>query len=167
MAWTAPSTAVTGTVLTAATWNAQVRDNMLWLGGGNWASYTPTWSGTIGNGTIAAAYVRVGDWVSYRAKVTWGTTTSHAGAAQTLTLPTTPVAAYAVFAPMGQWDATDAGVNTWLGHVKSEAVSGTGISFVSGISITTPAVCGQVSNTVPMTWGNGDYLQAAGSYQSA
>lgn len=33
MAWTAPATVTTGDLMTAAFWNAQVRDNMLFLGG--------------------------------------------------------------------------------------------------------------------------------------
>lgn len=32
MAWTAPSTKTTGTLVTAAIWNEQVTDNMTWLG---------------------------------------------------------------------------------------------------------------------------------------
>ena len=32
MAWTAPSTKSTGTLVTAATWNEQVTNNMTWLG---------------------------------------------------------------------------------------------------------------------------------------
>lgn len=33
MAWTAPATQTTGTLITATTWNAQITDNMAYLGG--------------------------------------------------------------------------------------------------------------------------------------
>jgi hypothetical protein len=151
-----PHTFTVGELVTAATLN----------GLGTWVTYTSTWSGTIGNGTNVAAYMRIGDTVSYRIKITWGTTTSHAASTQTLTLPTTPVAAYAAFSPMGTEVCLDAGVNAWSGHVQLTAASGTTINFTAGVSTTTPAATGQVTNTVPMTWGNGDVLMVEGTYQS-
>ena len=52
-----------------------------------WVPFTPTWSGTLGNGVLACSYANIGRTVHARYSLTWGTTTSHAAAAQTFTLP--------------------------------------------------------------------------------
>ena len=43
-------------------------------------SYTPTWSGTLGNGTLTASYQIIGGWCRCVISLTWGSTTSHATA---------------------------------------------------------------------------------------
>ena len=66
MAWTTPGTAVAGDVLTAAFWNAQVRDNLNVFSALNadWTSYTPTLaqgaSTNISKTINSAKYMKVG-----------------------------------------------------------------------------------------------------------
>lgn len=64
MAWTAPSTWVSGAILTAAQLNQQLRDNMLELAPffSAWTSWTPTMTqtGTLTFTITSAKYIKVG-----------------------------------------------------------------------------------------------------------
>lgn len=57
-----------------------------------WVSWSPTWTNvTVGNGTVSAAYGRVGNVVNARLRLTFGSTTTVAGSVFFST-PTTMVA---------------------------------------------------------------------------
>lgn len=131
---------------------------------GAWIAYTPTWSGTLGNGTVAGAYQRIGRTVNFRASVIWGSTTSHAAAVQSLTLPFTPVG-YLAFQPLGQSAAQDSGVNVNYGSMWYFATNV--VNFGAAVSVTGGVTSGQMSNTVPFTWGNADSLLVQGCFEAA
>lgn len=132
-------------------------------GTGAWTAYTPTWSGTIGNGTLNGTWMRIGRTIHWRANVLWGSTTSHAAAAQSLSVPVAPVVATYAF-PVGQCVCMDAGVITWWGFVSMNG--GLGTSLVAGIS-QNGTTAGLLNHIVPFTWGNGDILYAEGTYEAA
>jgi hypothetical protein len=84
---------VAGETVTAALLNTHVRDNLKALGDA-WQSYTPTWTAvttnpTLGNGTLAGAYVQVGKLVVYRIRLNFGSTTSIGSGVYSWTLPVT------------------------------------------------------------------------------
>jgi hypothetical protein len=145
----AQKTFVDGDVLTASDINTYLMGE-----GGAWTSYTPTFSGTIGNGTLTGKYARYGRTIVFTASVTWGTTTSHAAATQTLSLPATA--------------ATQEG----HGSVNIDQ-GGTGrrfhISFVSTGAVSGQSeIAGGITNVLPVTtWANGHTWSVSGSYEAA
>lgn len=132
---------------------------------GGLKTYSTTWSGTLGNGTLTSLYRQTDDWVEYVIKLIWGTTTSHAAANQTFTLPVTPHALWTVNFPVGLAQAHDAGLNAWSGQVLivsgSTIVTGGFQQFATGTS------AGVATNTVPFTWGNTDEMMIVGAYRAA
>jgi hypothetical protein len=109
-------------------------------------AYTPTWSGTIGNGTLAAWYVRIGDFVIVFYDITWGSTTSHAAATQSFSIPFT---ADRTFGATGNFRLEDTGVQRW--NRTSSLLSTTTIFLDAEAGVV-------VSNTVPWTMGNTDRM---------
>lgn len=143
-------------ILTAADLNAAISTGIISTGLGAWTSYTPTWSGTLGNGTLSAAYQKVGRLVNFRIQLTWGSTTSHAAAAQTFTVPVTAAAA-----------------SQWVGGVRCYDSSAT-TSFMRHVILNTTtqlAILSEagafVTNAVPMTWATSDLCYMQGTYESA
>lgn len=123
-----------------------------------WTSYTHGWTGTIGNGTIVAKYMRVNKRITYRINLTWGSTTSHAASAQLFALPVAAHADYTAGMHLGNGVGLDSGT-TW-GQLAAAWNTSTQI-FV----ITTAG--SQISNTVPWTWTTGDKLSISGTYETA
>jgi len=124
---------------------------------GAWTAYTPTWSGTLGNGTIVSKYALIGKTVHYRIKVTWGSTTSHAAATQSFSLPVPAHAELVINMPAG-------------------IAAGGAASSLNGIVIflSNAAFCIMVpggttfwSNTIPVTWANTNTMTLAGTYEAA
>lgn len=128
------------------------------LGTGAWTSYTPTWSGTLGNGTLAGAYIKIGRIIIARASVTWGTTTSHGASTQTFSLPVTAIAGEAAFWSGGARILDTSASTNFQRHGFLNAT--TTIAFASEAGVI-------VTNTVPMTWANGDNMSAKFIYESA
>lgn len=109
-------------------------------------SYTPTWSGTLGNGTLTGSYQIIGDWCRCVISLTWGTTTTHGAAIQTFSIPS------------GLTNAATEGC--WLGGVRlidtGVANYGRGV-YKSGTNVVGMSEAGAfVSNTVPWTMANTD-----------
>lgn len=132
---------------------------------GVWTSYTPTWSGTTGNGSVTGFYQRVGRTIHWRAKVAWGTTTSHGAALQSLTLPVAPSADYPTNSSVGTASSIQTGVDAWQGSAYWTA-SGSTINFIAGTSQAS-GTAARVTDAVPFTWGNGHALHAIGTYEAA
>jgi hypothetical protein len=122
------------------------------------SSYTPTWSGTIGNGTISGKSLQFGKLVFFEIVITWGNTTSHAASAQTFTLP---VAAVATGRACGVGVVTDSGAGqyTCLGFING---SGT-LQFYNADGLQG----GAFTNTAPMAWTTNDSLTVSGWYFAA
>lgn len=126
---------------------------------GRWTSYSPGWSGTVGNGTLTGRYRRIGTTVFYRFRLTWGSTTSHAAATQYCGVPIPPVD-LSQEEPAGLALCHNVGVTRHPG-IGLWSPGGNGV-FVSDCSTTQV-----VTNTVPFTWGSGDQLFVAGEYEAA
>lgn len=124
-----------------------------------WTSYTPTWSGTIGNGTITGRYRKLGRLVHFYVRVVWGGTTSHAAATQTLTLPFTAATPGSGFiGPIGVTGQRDisAGANSCRWLTLTDTTHATAVDS-AGIAIT---------NTVPFTWADTDEWFISGTYEA-
>lgn len=143
----------TVTVYTGAAW-VQL-GNAITVG---WTAYTPTWSGTLGTGSLTGAYRQISDVVHWRIALNWGSSTSHAAATQTLTLPIA-VNGIDALTPVGNASAA----------LTGPAFNAMGFCiFTSGTTVFQIAraeVAGAFwTNLVPMTWANGSQLRAGGTY---
>jgi hypothetical protein len=169
MAFSTPRTWTASEVVTAAQLNQEIRDNLLAafpLGIDAWTAYTPTLANiTLGNGTMVAAYQRVGRMIFYRAKFTFGST-SAVGTDPTITLPVAPASAYAAeIDVLGQVTITDAGTANFVGIAR--LVSGSTVRImVTGTAGTYANHLG-FSATVPMTWATNDNFVVTGFYEAA
>lgn len=145
-------------VVVPVSWLDLINSNFAELGAA-WTSYTPTWSGTIGNGTLAAAYLKIGRTVHYRIKVVWGTTTSHAAANQTFTLPAAPHSAYVANTALGNGSVLDSGTASYA--VTALMSSGSTVLLIRNDTGAT------VTNTSPVTFATADHVLFSGTYESA
>lgn len=138
---------------------------------GAWTSYTPTWTGsttnpTIGNGTLAGAYIEIGKTVHFRINLTVGSTTSVGSGTWRFSFPVTPHVDVAGFALGGYGE--DAAV---IGYVISAGLRVAGASTFSLLMhVPTSSSMGAsniVSHNLPHAWGNGDFLRFSGTYEAA
>lgn len=148
----------TGGTPTAA-WGDIINGNFEAIGAA-WTSYTPTWSGTIGNGTVTGAYLKIGRTVHYRISVTWGSTTSHAAATQTFTLPAAAHAFYVGNSAIGTGSAIDASTAIYTCTVLHTDSSS--IVYMARDSNSTA-----VSNSAPFAFATGDATVLVGTYEAA
>ena len=151
---TTPHDATAGAVLTAAQWDATVRDGFNAFGA--WTAYTPTLTGfTLGNGTITGRYMRVQKWCRWQALFTFGSSSAAASAAPVFTLPpsATLSSSWPTLAEIGRATFFDTGTATYSAPVRiaSPTTVGCNIHGTSGIH-TTP------STTTPFTWTTGDAI---------
>lgn len=133
-----------------------------------WQPWTPTLANlTIGNGTVAANFVKIGRTVSYRFLFTLGST-SAVGANPTITLPYPPVAAgYPGQDPqIGDSAFRDNGVITYRGSMRWTG-TGSVASFITLKSDGTYLSEAAVSSTAPFTFGTADAIFAWGTYEAA
>lgn len=167
MAWTAPRTWVAGEVVTAALLNTHLRDNLLWLGSGNWSSYTPTWTSTgtapaIGNGILEGRYVRIGNTIHFRIGLIPGGTTTYGTGAWFFALPAAArtgsqgTSGQVARIPVGNGILIDiSGGNTLFSAILE-----------SSTNIVTSYPGGNLSGTTPITFVSGDQVQIHGSYEA-
>ena len=166
MAWTTPGTATAGSVLTAAFWNEQVRDNELMLAPffSAWTVWTPTLSGgfATGNATHTSRYLQVGKFVSFWTNILTGTTTTY-GSTLRVSLPVACVAGDALM-----------GVNAWVtvaGNSYFSAVAaGLSTSNCEIISLNVAGTYPQFATTtalIPATWATGARIRVGGVYEAA
>ena len=131
---------------------------------GAWIAYTPTWSGTIGNGSVVGLSQRIGRTINWRAQVTWGTTTSHAAALQSVTLPFAPSASYPLPSAVGFASSIQNGVDAW--HGTSVLQSGSTVYVIAGTSAVS-GTAARVTNLIPFTWASTAALHCLGAYEAA
>lgn len=128
-----------------------------------WASFTPTWSGSvtnpaIGNGTFDGKYLQVGKTVYFRLVVTMGSTTTYGSGAWGLTLPVAPIASQAAAAVYVDSSASA----RWSG--SAWLTNGSGIFRMLP---PTDAGSSGISPTVPFTWATSDQIIITGTYETA
>lgn len=120
---------------------------------GAWTAYTPTFTGTKGNGTVFGAYTLLGKTVTVRANFQWGSTTTLGASVFGLSLP------FAAAVPTGM-----SGIpNVWAGSAQCSSAAANyraGTAYVSagGTSMVaaSDATAGLWTGTVPQTWATGD-----------
>lgn len=165
MAYQAPTTKSTGTLITAAIWNQDVVDNQnaaFPLGVGAWTTWIPTWTNlTIGNAVVTAKYQRVGRLITFRLKVVLGTTSS-VGTAPIFTLPVTAHADYAGEFPLGPATYADTGTKVWEAFCQLNNTTTAFLRHSDGASAFT-----NTTATAPFTWTTNDIINAIGTYEAA
>jgi hypothetical protein len=134
-------------------------------GVGSWTSYTPTLGGTgwaIGNGTAVGAYIKIGRFVSFRARITSGSTTTYgASNAPTISLPIT-----AVTVPTDlNLRIFDSGTGSFIGIAN--LLNSTTLICYAMATGGSYASFAEITSTVPFTWATGDQLIVSGVYESA
>jgi hypothetical protein len=101
----------------------------------------------VGNATVDFKYYRLGNVVTLRGRITWGSTTSASG----IWFPSLPTAIENSALHSGPCWGFDNGTSTWYPGV-----------FVPGFYFTYNF--GRVSNTAPMTWATGDIMTVSLTY---
>jgi hypothetical protein len=159
---TTPRTWVAGEKPPASTWNTEIRDALTGIQAA-WTSYTPTLTNvTLGNGTLAGAYLQIGKTIHYRALLTFGSTTVVSGSIQFAL----PVAANANQTggnyPLGisTMKGTSSTVYGWARMLASN----TGIAPVYNTAATTSSDC---TATAPYTWASTNFIFVQGVYEAA
>ena len=163
MAWTTPGTATAGEVLTAAFWNANVRDNSLELAPffAAWTSYTPSWTNlTVGNAVVTARYFQIGKSVFYFGSIVWGSTTSATASTTLVSLPVTAISSNFDLAN-GSLFIGDSGTRGYVGVCAPQST--TTMIFHHSES----GNFGDVNATAPFTFGVADFLKWSLIYQAA
>lgn len=138
-----------------------IRERSRTVAMGEWTSYTPTWSAgtpspSVGNGTLAGKYTKIGKTVFFWIRLAIGSTTTlgQPGYAWGFTIPTTPVDDYHT----GVYRALDAGVK-WYGGV---------VQFTSGGIVYPLRDNGNgFTDNTPMAWNSGDGIYISGQYEEA
>lgn len=137
-------------------------------GAGAWASYTPAWTGAggnpaLGNGTVQAAYKRIGSTVHFRIWVTCGSTTTYGSGAWSFALPTASKASsiHIVRALLIDGATTyypSYGIVSAASSTVELMVSTASGSYVSG---------GAANATTPFTMASTDQIIIQGTYEAA
>jgi hypothetical protein len=132
---------------------------------GAWASWTPTWTGlTVGNGTYNfAKYKQIGKTVFFAIDFSFGTTTSVAGNPLYLTLPINRSSVWGT----GLFSCifNDTGLASYPGVVNTNGSDASSIILRPINTAGTYGSVGEVTSTVPFTWGSTDRIQVQGSYE--
>ena len=126
---------------------------------GAWTSYTPTVGGwTIGNGTAAGKYLRLGQTIIGWAKLTLGTTTSITGSALTLTLPVTGTGT--------PQTGTDCILYAATAYSKGAAFLGASTVSVYRMDYSVDARA-LITSSLPRTWTSGNFVEVSFTYEAA
>ena len=125
-----------------------------------WTIYTPTFSGTLGNGTVYGAYSKVGTQVTVRANLVWGSTTS---GTRGFSLPFT---AATVSGPPAATPIWVGGTLVWTAAGNNQA----GWSYINsaGTAVLTSSdtAGGAWTGTIPQTFASGDKFGSSITYES-
>lgn len=164
MAWVSPRTWVAAEVVTAALMN-QLRDALKAIGD-PWTSYTPTWSSSatavaIGNGTQVGAYINAGKLVTFRAKITMGSTTTYGTGSYRIALPVSMSTSDPGRFAVALLDSS-AGA-TYQGMTYSVAGTLAPIAIDNG---TAGGAIQAVTSAVPFTFATGDTIEVVGTYEA-
>lgn len=145
-----------------------------------WAAWTPTWTTatgaatpSFGNATIDAAYARVGNTITYRMDITFGTTTSFGGGGTGDNWRfSLPVTASGLALNVGAGELQDTSVGASLGRVavrvRLTTTTTMELETSSGRPDAVALVNGGLIDAVsPWTWASTDAIRVFGQYQAA
>ncbi len=125
----------------------------------NYRRFVPVWSGTLGNGTLEGWILQPApDWRVVSVTITWGSTTSHAAADQSIQLPA---------------ELSRPAVGNWIGsaHARDGSTRYHGsASIFDGddfIICNSDNTAANWDNNDPFTWGSGDTLYLTIGYAIA
>ncbi len=133
---------------------------------GVWTTWVPTYANiTVGNGTVVARFVRIGDTVVAQFMLTFGSTTTM-GSNHTISLPVTADTSFAALKiEMGLARLNESGVASRSGYVRRVSsttcdvrVFNTGSTYLRDSAITA---------AIPFTWGTDDELAFNITYEAA
>ena len=149
---------VSGTVVDAPDLNALV--NALNDLQDPWDTYTPTWSAgttppTLGNGTIAGRYWRVGHRIDFSIVLTFGSTTTAGSGSYTFSLPTS---AQTTLLPVGQVLARHGGPPGNYGFLRTSSASTVDAWMLSSSDFLRDST---------LAWAAGDTICISGTYEAA
>lgn len=118
--------------------------------------FTPTWSGTLGNGTLKGFYTRVGNLMTVNVSLVWGNTTSHGASTQTFQMP------------LASGSPTRTIGSAWLNDSGTAVF--TGVSYIAPeevklkVFFNNDSAGSGLTGTAPFTWTTNDELFASLTY---
>ena len=133
-----------------------------------WLSWTPTWTNiTVGNGSVTARYIRLGDKVAFRIYLSFGSTTSISGDV-TFSLPDDAHSNYSTqrFGAVGNATLHDAGTSVYTGVLYID-LSTSVAHILAQDGSATYLFRSTLSSTVPFTWTTSDTIDVHGFYEAA
>ena len=143
-----------------------------------WTNYTPAWgvdTGTVpsvGNGTLAGSYVKMGTVVHVRIYLKIGSTTNLSAqdidANWAFSLPVAPVStpAWKLDGRVLSAEAWDSSASLQYQGTGLLGVSGS-VGFVRSLRDSLKTSTGIWDKSLPFTWAAGDVLSIHGTYESA
>ena len=131
----------------------------------NWSDWSPTYTNlTIGNGTVVARYIQIGDTVHVTYSLTFGTTTSITGT-PTISMPVTANSTTPNDTIIGSANLREVGTALRLGAVYKASTTTFGVYAQTASS--SYVRLANLSSTVPFTWGDTDYIRFTATYEAA
>ena len=126
-------------------------------------TWTPSWTNlTIGNGTQAHIYTKVGNTVILEGVITLGSTSSISGSLNDATLPFTPNTSQRAF---GTAYYLDNGTANYVGTIF--VTESNSLPLVTRNTSGTYETYSNLSSTVPFTWTTGDVIRYSITYIAA
>jgi hypothetical protein len=156
-----PRTWVVGEVVSAAQLNAEIRDQFNALLAA-WTNYTPSWGAattnpSIGDGTLAGRYQKIGRTVTFQINMTSGPTTTYGSGSYNWSLPVASAASAQMSVAWGRFGHDSA---IW-------AVAGQIAAADDRVRFFGAAGSGTVGPGAPATWDANDTFRITGVYEAA
>lgn len=132
-------------------------------GGANiWTPYTPTLTGmTIGNGSIDAAYIKIGKFVTVRAYIIFGSTSTQTGTFY-IGLPFAKKS-YGASVAAGVHYSENSGIAGYSGIVNVTPPQGA----ILGLNGASSTISSWIGANTPFAWGTSDFMDMTFTYEAA
>lgn len=141
-----------------------------------WFAFTPSWTnltvGTSGNTYNTGYFSMSGKTVSYRLAMIFGSSGPSMGSAPVFVLPVAPNTGYyrssvGLAGNLGYATLLDSGVTEYFGFIRISSADQTKAEVLAVDASATYGRVGNISATVPFSWGSGDGLFVTGNYEAA
>jgi len=137
--------------------------------GGEWESWTPTFTNLSGGTLNYAKYTLIGKTVNFKIKYTMAG--ANVAGSVTVTVPVDAATDYAGSAenrePLGNVIFRDAATAVFLGLIYFSGTTRTNFLIVANNASGTYLSATAISSTIPFTWAATDTLQISGTYEAA
>lgn len=159
-----PRTWVDPEIVTDAMLNAEVRDPLAGIQAA-WTTYTPTWTGSItnpsiGNGTLAGRYLRLGKTIHVSIEIEAGSSTTFGSGNYSVSLPVAPRSNRRFALNLGLLDASGGA------FLSGRAALVSGRLFLVVPATTAGAYDRAVTGSIPFNFATGDQLVITGTYEA-